>query len=542
MCAKSREAFNWRRSGLAFSTSRTSLGKCRRERGNFVLGDRELHFDEYVAILKRRMWWIIVPTILVPTLVYVGSLLIPNRYTSMTLVLVEQQKVPDNFVKPVVTEELNQRLATMQEQILSRTRLQPLIERFDLFPNEIGKIPMEDLVDEMRKLISVTGVRADFGTRTGGLPGFYISFSARDPHLAQQVCSEITSMFMQENLLAREQSAQGTTDFLSSQLDDAKRKLDDQDAKLAAFKQRYIGQLPEQEQTNLSVLGSLNTQLDGINQALARAQQDKAFAESLLSDRLAAGTSAAAGEDPQDLQKKLSDLESQLSLLEARYTSDYPDVTKTKSEIAELKKKLDNKPAAEPTKDTDKSTQLEPPEVRQLRSQIHQLDDLKLEKAKEQERLQQQIRAYQSRVQMSPVVEEQYKALTRDHQSALSFYDELLAKKTQSAMATDLEKRQQGEQFKVMDAPNLPEKPTWPDREKFALAGVAGGLGLGFGLAFFFEMRDKTLRTDEDVLFYLKLPVLTEIPTVSTDRNGKVTKDKGSTEKALRSSQDKVKP
>ena len=120
-----------------------------------MLGDRELHFDEYVAILKRRMWWIIVPTILVPTLVYVGSLLIPNRYTSMTLVLVEQQKVPDNFVKPVVTEELNQRLATMQEQILSRTRLQPLIERFDLFPNEIGKIPMEDLVDEMRKLIVV---------------------------------------------------------------------------------------------------------------------------------------------------------------------------------------------------------------------------------------------------------------------------------------------------------------------------------------------------------------------------------------------------
>jgi polysaccharide chain length determinant protein (PEP-CTERM system associated) len=504
-----------------------------------VLGDRELHFDEYVAILKRRMWWIIVPTILVPTLVYVGSLLIPNRYTSMTLVLVEQQKVPDNFVKPVVTEELNQRLATMQEQILSRTRLQPLIERFDLFPNEIGKIPMEDLVDEMRKLISVTGVRADFGTRTGGLPGFYISFSARDPHLAQQVCSEITSMFMQENLLAREQSAQGTTDFLSSQLDDAKRKLDDQDAKLAAFKQRYIGQLPEQEQTNLSVLGALNTQLDGINQAVARAQQDKTFAESLLSDRLAAGTTAPSGEDPKELQKRLSDLESQLSLMEARYTSDYPDVIKTKSEIAELKKQLDTRPVAEPTKDTDKSVPLETPEIRQLRLQIHQLDDLKLEKAKEQERLQQQIRAYQSRVQMSPVVEEQYKALTRDHQSALNFYDELLGKKTQSAMATDLEKKQQGEQFKVMDAPNLPEKPTWPNRQKFVVGGLAGGLGVGFGLAFFFEMRDKTLRTDEDVLFYLKLPVLTEIPTVSPNGNGKGAKNKVSTEKSQRSSQDK---
>jgi len=505
-----------------------------------MLGDRELNFDQYLAILKRRVWWIVLPTVLVPGLVYLGSLLIPNQYTSQTLVLVEQQKVPDNFVKPVVTEELNERLATMQEQILSRTRLQPLIERFSLFPSDIGKVPMEDLVDRMRKLISVTAVRADFGTRTGGLPGFYISFRARDPHIAQQVCSEITSMFMQENLLAREQTAQGTTDFLSSQLDDAKRNLDDQDAKLAAFKQKYIGQLPDQEQTNLSLLGALNTQLDGVNQALARAQQDKAFAESLLSDRLAASKDEPSGEDPNDLQKKLSDLESELSLLEARYTSDYPDVIKTKSEIEELKKKLDTKPAAEPTKDTDKSAQLESPEIRQLRLQIHQLDDLKLEKAKEQERLQQQIRAYQSRVQMSPVVEEQYKALTRDHQSALTFYNELLAKKTQSAMATDLEKKQQGEQFRVMDPPNLPEKPTWPDRQKFALGGLAGGLGVGFGLAFFFEMRDKTLRNDDDVLFYLKLPVLTHIPTVLPNRNGTNTKH-SSAENARGIEQAKVK-
>jgi polysaccharide chain length determinant protein (PEP-CTERM system associated) len=535
-----------------------------------MLGDRDLNFDQYLDILKRRIWWIALPTLLVPGLVYLGSLLISNQYTSQTLVLVEQQKVPDNFVKPVVTEELNERLATMQEQILSRTRLQPLIERFSLFPSDMGKVPMEDLVDRMRKLISVTAVRADFGTRTGGLPGFYISFTGREPHVAQQVCSEITSMFMQENLLAREQSAQGTTEFLSSQLDDAKRKLDDQDAKLAGFKQKYLGQLPEQEQTNLSVLGALNTQLDGMNQALARAQQDQAFAESLLADRLAAWKAAPAGkEDPEDLRKKLSDLESQLSLLDARYTSDYPDVIKTKSEIVELKKKLNAKPVAESATsadksatDTDKSTTnndksakdagksapdkdkpaaAESPEIRQLRLQIHEQENLKFEKAKEQERLQQQIRAYQSRVQMSPLVEEQYKALTRDHQAALNFYNELLAKETQSAMATDLEKKQQGEQFKVMDAPNLPEKPTWPDRQKFALGGLAGGIGLGFGLAFFLEMRDKTLRTDEDVLFYLKLPVLTDIPTVSPNGNGKGTKDKVSTEKAARSSQDKAK-
>lgn len=143
-----------------------------------MLGDRDLNFDQYLDILKRRIWWIVLPTVLVPGLVYLGSLLISNQYTSQTLVLVEQQKVPDNFVKPVVTEELNERLATMQEQILSRTRLQPLIEKFSLFPSDMGNVPMEDLVDRMRKMISVTAVRADFGTRTGACRDF-ISASRR---------------------------------------------------------------------------------------------------------------------------------------------------------------------------------------------------------------------------------------------------------------------------------------------------------------------------------------------------------------------------
>jgi len=485
-----------------------------------MIGDRELSFEQYIEILKRRMWWIIIPVVMTPLLAYFGSQLIPNRYTSTTLVLVEQQKVPDNFVKPVVTEELNERLATMQEQILSRTRLQPLIERFGLFASDVGKVPMEDLVDRVRKLISVTAVSADFGTRTGGLPGFYVSFSARDPHLAQQVCSEILSMFMQENLRAREQTAEGTTEFLSNQLQEAKRKLDEQDSKLAAFKQRYINQLPGQEQMNLSVLGSLNTQLDAASQAVARAEQDETFDQAQLSQQLAAWKASRSGKDSDDLEKKLKDLEAQLSLLESKYTPDHPDVIRTKSQIAEVQQEIENAPMA-PADDTakTKSAQLEPVEIRALRAQIHDLQIVKTEKGKQQEELQKEIRSYQSRVQTSPLVEEQYKALTRDYQTALSFYNDLLAKKTQSAMATDLERKQQGEQFRVMDPPNLPEKPAWPNRPLIAFGGFGGGLALGFGLAFLTEMRDKTLRTDQDVTFYLQLPVLSQIPELRRHGN-----------------------
>lgn len=491
-----------------------------------MLGDRELNFEQYVAILKRRAFWLALPTVLVPIVVYLGSLLIPNQYTSQTLVLVEEQKVPDNFVKPVVTEELNQRLATMQEQILSRARLQPLIERFRIFPSQMGNVPMEELVDRMRRMISVTAVRADFGDTSGprrGLPGFYISFTASNPRLAQQVCSQITSMFVDENVKAREQSAEGTTQFLGTQLEDAKRRLDEQDEKLAAFKQRYIGQLPDQEQANLGVLSALNGQLDAANQAVARAQQDKTFAESMLAQQLAAWKASRSGQDADNLEKKLDALQSQLTTLEARYTSDYPDVIKTKNEIAQVQKDMDNAPPAPSTTDEakDKSAQTEPQDIRQLRLQINQLEDLRIEKAKEQEQLQKEIRAYQSRIQMSPMVEQEYKALTRDYQTALSFYNDLLAKKTQSAMATDLELKQEGEQFRVMDPANLPEKPTSPNRPMLTLEGFGGGFALGLGIVFFIEMRDKTLRTDEDVLFYLKLPVLTHIPTVQPSGNGK---------------------
>src|SRR6266404_5906659 len=194
-----------------------------------MLGHREMTGDEYLEILRRRWWVILIPVVVVPVIVAVTSLSIPNRYVSQTLVLVEGQKVPDSLVRPVVTEELQQRLATMQEQILSRTRLQPIIEKFGVMKGE--PITMEEKVDRMRKLVAVTPVTPIRDTSRGILPGFFVAFTAPTPQLAQQVCSEITSMFMSENLKLREQRAEGTTEFITSQVTEAKRHLDEQDAK-----------------------------------------------------------------------------------------------------------------------------------------------------------------------------------------------------------------------------------------------------------------------------------------------------------------------
>jgi uncharacterized protein involved in exopolysaccharide biosynthesis len=260
----------------------------------------------------------------------------------------------------------------------------------------------------------------------------------------------------------------------------------------------------------------LTTQLDAATQALARAQQDKTFAESMLAQQLAAWQEAQTGRNPDTLEQQLAILQTQLSSLEARYTEDYPDVIKTKNDIAALQKKVAENEGAKGVTDPSKAPRSsgEPAQITQLRGQIHALEQTIAEKTKDQELIKQQIKLYQQRVQSSPVVEEQYKELTRGYQTALDSYNDLQKKRDQSAMATELDRQQEGEQFRVLDPANLPDRPTFPNRPLFALAGLAGGLGLGLGLAFLLEMRDTSMRTERDVEFVLRLPVLATVPEI----------------------------
>jgi polysaccharide chain length determinant protein (PEP-CTERM system associated) len=483
-----------------------------------MLGQRELTLEDYVGMLRRRIWWLIVPAVFAPAIAYGVSTMLPSRYTSQTLVLVEQQKVPDTLVRPVITEVLDERLATMKEQILSRTRLQPIIEMFGLFEDK-QKLSVEDKVELMRKAIKISPVRADFEGGGSGLPGFYVSFTAPNARLAQQVCGEITSMFLAENLKVREQRAQGTTDFIGSQLEDSKQKLDEQDAKLAEFKRKYIGQLPGQEQMNFNMLSSLNTQLDANTQALNQLQQSRTYSESVLSQQLqtwrATQDNKTASASPETLEQQLTAEQAQLSELESKYTDTYPDVVRLKDDIERLKSRIaeqGNIPAKPAT--SEKKSGPEPPQIQQLRAQLWGIEQSIRNKQSEQARIQSQLSTYQARIQLSPVIEEQYKQLTRDYDTALKFYNDLLQKQNESVMATDLEKRQQGEQFRVLDPPNLPERPTFPNRPMFAAGGFAGGLAIGFGLIFLLELKENLIRNEKDVAFYLELPILTQIPSI----------------------------
>jgi polysaccharide chain length determinant protein (PEP-CTERM system associated) len=476
---------------------------------------RELGPQDYVAMLRRRWLLIVGLTIIGPPLAYGVSRLLPPRYKSQTLVLVSEPTVSSDLVKPVDTSDMSQRLASMQQQILSRSRLEPIITKFGLFPKDAATKPMEDLVAKLQKAIEVTPIQPMADTHANNLPGFYVNVTLDSPQTAQQVCTTITSMFIDENVRSRRGHTEGTTDFLAQQLTEAKTKLDEQDAKLAAFKTHNFGSLPDQQKNNLDLLTGLTSQLDAATQALARAQQDKSFAESMLSQQLSTWEASLNGGTAETPEQQLAPLQAELQRLQGRYTDDHPDVVKTKAAIAALKKKIADSQNPK-VADSEKIVKpnVEPTQIAQLRAQIHTYESVIAERTKEQDQIKQQIKVMQDRVQSSPIIEQQFKELTRDYQTALDFYNDLLKKRDESAMASDLERRQEGDEFRVLDAPNLPDKPSFPNRLFFALGGFAGGLGLGVGLAYVLEMQDTSFRSEADVENILQLPVLAMIPAV----------------------------
>ena len=484
--------------------------------------ERELTAADYLAMLRRRWVLIVALAVIGAPLAYGVSRFLPDRYKSQTLVLVERPSVPEKIVQSLDTEDLSQRLSSMQQQILSRSRLEPIISQFGLYSNEVSKVPMEDLVARLQKAIEVNPILPMAETQSRQLPGFYVNVTLGNARTAQQVCTAVTSMFIEENLRLRQANSENTTQFLVNQLAEAKANLDEQDAKLAAFKSHYLGSLPDQEQMNLNLLGNQSSQLDAATQALARAQQDKFLAESMLTQQIAAWQATQTGRSPETLEQQLAAMQTQLATLQSRYTDDYPDVIKAKNDIAALKKQIASSATQKTATDGKiQKNALEPPQITQLRAQVHNLDQVIAEKVREQERIKEQIKLYQDRVQSSPAVEQQFKELTRGYQTALDSYNDLQKKRNEAEMYADLQRKQQGEQFRVLDPANLPDKPSFPNRPLFAAGGLAGGLALGLGIAFLLEMKDSSLKTERDVEFALRLPVLAMIPQIAATPAGK---------------------
>ncbi|MFZ0773008.1 MAG: Wzz/FepE/Etk N-terminal domain-containing protein [Candidatus Sulfotelmatobacter sp.] len=485
--------------------------------------NRELTMDDYLAMLRRRMKVILVPALLAPLAGFLVSYIFAPKYTSQSLVLVEAPKIPDAVVQQVFTEDLTQHITTIGQRVLSPSRLGPLLEKLGLaragenVDGLVSNIQLNMTIQPVPDISEFGTAKKKPGPSSTPVPGFFVSYTAPNANEAKQICNELTSMLIEEDLKSRQEATQGTTLFLNSQVEQAKQSLDDLDQKLAAFKKQYMGQLPGDEENNLKILMGLNSQLDANTQTLSRAQQDKAYTESLLAQQIAAWKSAQGTSNPQTLQQQLAQLQTQLIDLQARYTADHPDVIKTQADIAQVKKRLDeiNNPSSKETSTTpDKESASDPPEIRQLRLQVHQYEDLIAQATRDQKKLQQEISVYEGRVALSPAIEEQYKQLARDYDNAQKVYQDDLGKQSTSKMASQAANEAQGERMVQLDPANLPDSPSFPNRLFFAGGGLGAGLALGVGLALLLELRDRSIRTQADAEAALELPMLVAVPWV----------------------------
>ncbi len=484
--------------------------------------------EDYGTIAWRRRWWLIIPLFLGWGFVVISGRFMSPKYRSETVILIEQQRASEQYVLPNIAIDLQSRLQNITQQILSRTKLLEITRRFHLYGQDQKPADPDALVERMRRDIKIDLIQA-LG-RPGELSAFRVSYSAPSPVLAQQITKELTSFFIDENLRNRRQTSENTTRFLEKELEAARVDLQRQDERLRRFKASHLGELPEQLQTNVQILTGLQTRLQAETDALETANQQRLYLESLLIQYQGAhaqfrnqssGMELSAG----NVDDQLARLNTQLADLSIRYKPDHPDVRQLKEKIATLeqwKKEAGvQSPKVEGTagnvlSEHRPSGPQDPAPALQIENQLS-ANKLRIARSEQSVgRLEKQIGEYQNRLNVAPLREQEFAEINRDHEQSRAAYESLVTKKTQSEMATDLVKQRQGELFSVIDPPNLPEKPYWPDRFKLSLLGLIFGMVLALGATVLVEMLDVRIHRDEDLRDLLAVPVLAAIPILQT--------------------------
>ncbi|MGA9426007.1 MAG: hypothetical protein WBV33_13085 [Terracidiphilus sp.] len=462
--------------------------------------------------------------------VWGASWLLPPRYKSTTLILVEQPTMPKNYVAPNVSDNLQDRLQSITQQILSRTRLLFIIDKLHLYRDAKSSSTPDWQVGQMRKDIDIELVRNQLDEITS----FTVSYSARDPHIAQSVTTELTKLFINDNLETRQQESQDNTTFLQNQLNSAQTSLAAQEAKVREFEAEHEGDLPSQQASNLQILSGLQSQLQSEQDALNTARQQRVYYEALIEQYREAppvlkadGTPAQSS--PIDLiDEQLAGLRTKLVDLSSRYTDRYPGVIALKEQIAdveEMRQKIeaDARRKASESKESGKSAagdkntdSAESATLLQMQGQL-QANQLEItNRERSIAALQARIDDYQTRLNGEPAVEEQLADLTRGYDQSQTDYNDLLKKKNESEMATSMEEMQQGERFTILDPPSLPLRPAFPNRLKFCEMGLGVGLALGLTLVIVLEVLDDRIHKEQELRALLSIPVIAEIPTISS--------------------------
>jgi|HubBroStandDraft_1064217.scaffolds.fasta_scaffold03168_6 succinoglycan biosynthesis transport protein ExoP len=510
------------------------------QQGYVSVSRRPPDIEDYIDILRRYRSWIVGPTFAGLVIAVVVGFLWPDTFISTAVMRITPQQISERLVPSNISTQMGERLLAMQQQIESRTQLQELIQRpsLNLYPKERQRKPMEDVIEQMRGAIKI--VILDAGTAAPGqkfASAFEIRFSYADKYKAQAVVRELVSKFTEETNNQLRQQANTTTQFLNDQLAAAKTKMDQLDTEMTKFKTENAGRLPEQLQSNLQAVNTLQLQEESINESITRDAQDKMMLETQLQNLQHQSTFIGANLEQTasreqvkneriiQLSNKIMELDSLLAAARQTYKEDHPDIRSLEAKLAVLKKQKDDleKEETEAVAKAGAPKKVLNPQVAQsletlnlsmanVRTQI-QARNMEMEaRAKQLREVQAEIGAYQARIQASPVNESRYAALMRDYALAKADYDDMSHRKEISETSSNLEERKAGENLETLDPASLPEQASEPNRLLIAGAGTALGLFFGVFMAGVKEMKDTSLKNLKDVRAYTNLPVLSSIP------------------------------
>jgi polysaccharide chain length determinant protein (PEP-CTERM system associated) len=483
-----------------------------------VIPGKQYTPEDIVRIAWRRKWWAVIPAVLIAVAVAAWARTLPNLYHSETMILVVPQRVPESYVRSTVTTRIEDRLQSITQQILSRTRLERIVQDFNLYPEERRTAIMEDIVERMRREIEVQVVKGD---------AFRVGFTSRDARTAMRVTERLASLFIEENLRDREVLAEGTNQFLEAQLEDARRRLIENEKRLEEYRSQHAGELPTQLEANIQGQHNIEMQLQALLESVNRDRDRRLTLERLIADANAPDAPVIAPQRPNNLNAdglptggtaadQLQAAQDALRSLQLRLTPEHPDMLRMTRVVAELQKKADAEALAHPV--SSGAPTLSAFEVAkrnrlaETKAEFEKVDKQIVQKLEDEKRLRGMLGEYQKRIEAAPKRQSELTELTRDYETFQASYKSLLAKKEDSNVSANLERRQIGEQFKILDPARMPERPTSPNRPRLQQMGAVGGIAVGLALATLIEYLDKRLKSEADVKAVLNLMVLATIP------------------------------
>jgi polysaccharide chain length determinant protein (PEP-CTERM system associated) len=474
--------------------------------------------EDILRILGRRAWLIVIMLVLGAAVAVGVSKRLPNQYRSETLIMLVPQRISDNYVKAAVTGRIEDRLATLEDQILSRSRLERIILDLDLYQSLRRTLPMEDVVQRMRD---------DIAIKVEGKESFRVSYVSGVAKTAQTTTARLASLFIEENLRDRENLAEDTNQFLDSQLEDAKRRLIEHEKKLEEYRSRYGGELPSQATANLQAIQNAQVQLQVLAEAADRARERRLLLERQIIDLqanpppVAAVPQAIASTDSlpgESAEQQLQLARARLQVLLSHDKPDHPDVRMMQRTIHDLEGKVEaegRRPPAQISvteKPATAAERLQQARLRDLKLQMDDIDRQLVEKESQDLRLRASVSEYQAKLDAVPKRESDLVELTRDYTTLQTTYQSLLQKREEAKLASNLERRNIGEQFKILDPARVPERPFSPNRMLIDLGGAGAGFALGALLVGLLEYRDTSFKSEQDVIRLLNVRVLALVP------------------------------